>query len=66
MELDEYRQKIADFSKWLKTEFVTDGCGDPKVDGCMSCEAVLATQSLDAMVRIMAPPKRKDDDAQAL
>ena len=58
MELDEYRNKIADFSKWLKTEFVTQGCGDPKVDGCMSCEAVLATQSLDAMVRVLDPKPR--------
>lgn len=55
MELDGYHKKISDFSKWLKTEFVTDGCGDPKVEGCMSCEAVLASRSLDAMARLLAP-----------
>jgi hypothetical protein len=55
MELDEYRAKISDFAEWLRKEFVTAGCGDPKADGCMSCEAVLAIQSLDAMVRVMAP-----------
>lgn len=58
MELDEYRNKIENFSKWLKKEFVTQGCGDPKVDGCLSCEAVLATQSLDAMVRVIDPKPR--------
>jgi hypothetical protein len=62
MELDEYRQKIADFSDWLKKEFVTNGCGDPKVEGCLSCEAVLATQSLDAMVRVLAPPSPQQQE----
>lgn len=57
MELPEYQKKIADFSKWLKTEFVSQGCGEPKVEGCLSCEAVLATRSLDAMTRILEAPK---------
>lgn len=58
-ELEDYSQKISEFRDWLKRHFVTDGCGDPKVDGCLSCEAVLINQGLDAMIRIMKPPKAK-------
>jgi hypothetical protein len=62
MGIEQYQQKIRDFSEWLKLEFVTEGCGDPKVGGCMSCEAVLATQSLDAMVRLLAAPSPQQQE----
>lgn len=55
MEIEEYAHKIGEFSKWLHRQFVVDGCGEPKVEGCLSCEAVLAIQSLTAMVRIILP-----------
>lgn len=62
-EIEWYADKIAEFSKWLHREFVVDGCGDPKFEGCLSCEAVLAIQSLNSMQRIIAPPAKKGGDS---
>jgi len=60
--MDDYTAKISEFRKWLHHEFISDGCGDPKVDGCLSCEAVLVDQGLLTMMGIIDAyePKPKD------